>query len=299
MTPAAYRAWGIGFAFFGVLAFWFRPILIKLSYAAFPVSPTTLLFLRMTLSLPFFLAIGWWLRGQQPRLRGRDWANIALLGFLGYYAASFLDFIGLQYVGAGVGRLIMFLFPTLVLLLSFLFLHKKPTPREILALAVSYAGIALVVSNNVSPAAEGRLFVFGALLIFGGAVFYAVYLVAGSEVVKRVGSMRFTAYSMVVSSVPAVVQFALLEPLSALELPGAVWTYAWVLATVCTVLPVFLQAEALKRIGANHFALIGAVGPVSVALTSALGLDEPFTWVQAVGGLLVISGVLLVSLKRS
>ncbi len=299
MTPAAYRAWGIGFAFFGVLAFSFRPILIKLSYAAFPVSPTTLLFLRMTLSLPFFLAIGWWLRGQQPRLRGRDWANIALLGFLGYYAASFLDFIGLQYVGAGVGRLIMFLFPTLVLLLSFLFLHKKPAPREIVALAVSYAGIALVVSNNVSPAAEGRLFVFGALLIFAGAVFYAVYLVAGSEVVKRVGSMRFTAYSMVVSSVPAVVQFALLEPVSALELPGEVWTYAWVLATVCTVLPVFLQAEALKRIGANHFALIGAVGPVSVALTSALGLDEPFTWVQAVGGLLVISGVLLVSLKRS
>ena len=135
--------------------------------------------------------------------------------------------------------------------------------------------------------------------MFAGAVFYAIYLVAGSEVVKRVGSMRFTAYSMVVSSVPAVVQFVVLEPASALELPGAVWTYAWVLATFSTVLPVFLQAEALKRIGANHFAIIGAVGPVSVAVTSALGLDEPFTWVQAVGGLLVISGVLLVSLKRS
>jgi drug/metabolite transporter (DMT)-like permease len=255
--------------------------------------------LRMTLSLPFFLAIGWWLRRQEPRLAARDWANIGLLGFLGYYGASFLDFIGLQYVGAGVGRLILFLFPTLVLLLSFVFLHKKPSSRELVALVMSYAGIALVVSSQAAPSADGRLFLFGALLIFGGALLYAVYLVAGSQVVKRVGSMRFTAFSMAISSIPAVVQFVLLEPATALDLPTPVWAYAGVLATVSTVLPVFLQAEALKRIGANHFALIGAVGPVSVAVTSAVGLDEPFTWVQALGAMLVISGVLLVSAKRS
>ena len=282
-----------------MLAFSFRPILIKLSYAAHPVSPNTLLFLRMTLSLPFFLAIAWWLRHQPPRLTGRDWRNIAFLGFIGYYGASFLDFLGLQYVGAGVGRLILFLFPTLVLLLSFIFLKKPPTARELVALVVSYAGIALVVSTQIAPTTEGRLFLFGALLIFSGALLYAVYLVAGSQVVKRVGSMRFTAYSMAVSSVPAVLQFLVLEPFSALVLPERVWLYAIVLATFSTVLPVFLQAEALKRIGANHFALIGAVGPVSVAITSAAGLDEPFTWVQAVGGLLVIFGVLLVSVKRS
>jgi drug/metabolite transporter (DMT)-like permease len=282
-----------------VLAFSLRPILIKLSYAAHPVSPSTLLFLRMTLSLPFFLAIGWWLRRQQPRLAARDWLHVALLGFIGYYGASFLDFLGLQYVGAGVGRLILFLFPTLVLLLSFLFLHKHPSMRELAALVVSYAGIALVVSTQIAPTSEGRLFLFGALLIFAGALLYAVYLVAGSQVVKRVGSMRFTAYSMAISSIPAVLQFFALEPLEALDLPGSVWLYVLVLATLSTVVPVFLQAEALKRIGANHFAIIGAVGPVSVAVTSALGLDEPFTWVQAAGGLLVIFGVLLVSVRRS
>jgi drug/metabolite transporter (DMT)-like permease len=282
-----------------VLAFSLRPILIKLSYAAHPVSPNTLLFLRMTLSLPFFLAIAWWLRSQEPRLAGRDWLNVGLLGLIGYYGASFLDFIGLQYVGAGVGRLILFLFPTLVLLLSFLFLHKKPAARELVALVVSYAGIALVVSTQIAPTSEGRLFLFGALLIFSGAFLYAVYLVAGSQVVRRVGSMRFTAYSMAISSIPALLQFFALEPLCALDLPGKVWLYAVVLATLSTVVPVFLQAEALKRIGANHFAIIGAVGPVSVAVTSAAGLDEPFTWVQAAGGLLVIFGVLLVSVKRS
>lgn len=291
------RAWGIVFAFVGVLAFSFRPILIKLSYAAHPVSPVTLLFLRMTLSLPFFLVIGWWLRNQEPRLSKRDWAAIAGLGFLGYYAASFLDFVGLQWVGAGVGRLILYLFPTLVLLLSFVFLHKKPTWREIAALVLSYAGIALVLSNQL--AIESRVFALGAALVFASALCYAAYLVAGSQVVKRVGSMRFTAYSTVVATVPAVLQFAVMESPGALDLPPVVWGYAIVLATVVTVLPLFLQAEALHRIGANHFALIGAVGPVSVAVTSALGLDEPFTGIQALGGALVIFGVLLVSLKRS
>jgi drug/metabolite transporter (DMT)-like permease len=280
----------------GVLAFSFRPILIKLSYGAHPVSPVTLLFLRMTLSLPFFLAIGWWLRNQEPRLERRDWLAVAGLGFIGYYAASFLDFIGLQWVGAGVGRLILYLFPTLVVVLSFFFLRKPPTRRELIALAVSYAGIVLVVFSQVSV--ENRLFALGAAFVFAAALCYAVYLVAGSQVVKRVGSMRFTAYSTVVATVPAVIQFVITESVQSLHLPGAVWGYAIVLATVSTVLPLFLQAEALNRIGANHFALIGAIGPVSVAVTSALGLDEPFTWVQALGGALVIFGVLLVSLKK-
>jgi len=296
LSEGSYRAWGIVFALVGVLAFSFRPILIKLSYAAHPVSPVTLLFLRMTLSLPFFLAIGWWLRNREPRLTRRDWAAIVGLGFLGYYLASFLDFIGLQWVGAGVGRLILYLFPTLVVLLSFLFLRKRPSWREIAALALSYAGIALVLSNQL--AGENRLFALGAALVFASALCYAVYLVAGSQMVKRVGSMRFTAYSTVVATVPAVIQFLALEPAGALELPPAVWGYAIILATASTVLPLFLQAEALNRIGANHFALIGAVGPVSVAITSALGLDEPFTAMQALGGALVIFGVLLVSLKK-
>lgn len=298
MNPARYRALGIACAVGGTLAFSLRPILIKLSYAATPVSPVTLIFLRMALSLPFFLAVGWWLRAQEPRLSGRDWAKIAGLGLIGYYLASFLDFLGLQYIGAGVGRLILFLYPTLVLLLSFLFLHKRPTQRELSALVVTYAGVALVLSAQ-GAGVQSRLFLLGAALVFASALFYAIYLVAGSQLIRRVGSMRFTAYSMAIATVPAVIQFFVLEPASALQLPASVWTYAIILATVSTVLPLFLQAEALRRIGPSEFALIGALGPVSVAITSALGLDEPFTWLQAVGGLLVIAGVLLVSLKRN
>lgn len=303
MTAASYRAWGIGFALAGVLAFSFRPIWIKLAYAvptlsAHPVSPVTLLFLRMTLSLPFFAAVAFALRNQEPKLTARDWWAVAGLGFVGYYLASFLDFLGLQYVGAGLGRLILFLYPTMVLLLSFFFLRKPPTWRELAALVVSYAGIALVLANRYGGNLGDRLALLGVLFIFASALCYAVYLVAGTQVVRRIGSMRFTAYTMIISTVPAVVQFFALEPLSALELPAGVWWYAIIIATFSTVFPVFLQAEALKRIGANQFALIGAVGPVASTILSAIGLEEPFTAVQAAGAALVISGVLLVSLRK-
>lgn len=299
MSAAAYRRWGVALAIVGTLVFSFRPILVKLVYVTYPVSPVTLLFLRMTISLPFFLVVACWLRREEPQLTRRDWAAVAALGFIGYYAASFLDFLGLQYVGAGIGRLILYLYPTLVLLISFLFLHRRPTRRQLSALVITYAGVALILSSQAHGGAEGKLFMLGALLVFASSLFYATYLVAGGEMVKRVGSMRFTAYSMAVATLPAVVQFFVLEPMSALELPSKVWLYAILLATFCTVLPLFIQAEALKRIGAAEFALIGALGPVSVAVTSALGLDERFTLIQAVGGALVIFGVLLVSVKRS
>ena len=294
----SYRFWGIVLALAGTVSFAFRPILVKLGYAMHPVSATTLLFLRMTLSLPFFLAMAWWMRGGMPIAR-RDWLGIVGLGFLGYYFASLLDFLGLQYVSAGVGRLIMFLYPTLVIILSALFLSKFPTRRELAALAMTYCGIALVLSSQIAAAPEQRLFAFGALLIFASAMCYAVYLVTGSQLVRRVGSARFTAYTMIVSTAPAMVQFFILESLAALVLPAQVWWLAALLATACTALPVFLVAESLKRIGANHFALIGALGPVTTVVADFSLLDGALSAAQVVGGALVISGVLIVSLKRS
>jgi drug/metabolite transporter (DMT)-like permease len=290
--------WGVLFALAGTIAFAFRPVLIKLGYSAHPVSATTLLFLRMALSLPFFLAMAWSLRRAAPIAR-RDWIGIAALGFLGYYLASLLDFLGLQYVSAGLGRLIMFLYPTLVVLLSALFLGKSPTRREVAALAITYAGIALVLSEQLAASPEHRMFLFGALLVFSSSTCYAVYLVAGSQLVQRVGSLRFTAYTMIVSTLPAVAQFALLESPAALELPPQLWWYVIILAVGCTVFPVLLVAEALKRIGANHFALIGALGPVTTVLADFGLLGGALTSVQMGGGALVILGVLLVSLKRS
>ena len=303
MNESSPRTSGVLFALAGVIAFSFRPLLIKLAYAVpglggHGVSAVTLLFLRMTLALPFFAGFAWWLQGRGAPLARRDWLAVCALGFVGYYMASFFDFLGLRYIGAGLGRLILFLYPTLVVLLSALFLDKRPTRREITALAISYAGIALVVTSRLEQSTHDSVILLGAALVFGSALCYAIYLVAGSALVQRIGSMRFTAYTMIVSTLPAVVQFFVLEPVRALELPSQVWIYAVLIATFCTVLPVFLVAEALKRIGANHFALIGAIGPVTTAVASAVGLEEPITGAQITGGALVIFGVLLVSLKK-
>jgi drug/metabolite transporter (DMT)-like permease len=304
VAAVSYRAWGLVFALAGVVGFSFRPILVKLCYAASPASPVTLLFLRMTLSLPVFVLVAWLLRRQDSgsrekriALAARDWAQVAGLGFVGYYMASFLDFLGLQYVGAGIGRLISFLYPTMVVLLSLLFLKKRPALREIAALVISYAGIALVVSGQISGAPADRLFVFGVLLLLANALSYAVYLVAGGELTRRIGSMRFTAYTMIAATVPAVVQFVLIEPFEALRLPGQVWGYVLVMVAFATIVPVFLVAEALKRIGANELALLGGVSPVVTVFAAAVGLEEPVTLLQVAGSILVISGVLLVSLK--
>ncbi len=307
MGGVSYRAGGLFFAFGGAVGFAFRPLLIKLCYAAHPVSPTTLLFLRMALTLPFFVAVAYLLarsgsrERQEPlaSLTRRDWMAVAGLGFVGYYVASFLDIMGLQYVGVGIGRLIGFLYPTIVVALSLLFLHKRPTHRELIALFICYAGIALVVSNQIGAHPQDRLFLFGVLLCMLNAISYAVYLVAGSQLTQRIGSMRFTAYSMIAATVPAVVQFLVLEPFAALVLPERVWWYMLILVIFSTILPVFMVAEALKRIGANQFALIGGIGPVVTVVAGAIGLEEPVTLVQVAGSVLVISGVLLVSLKPS
>jgi drug/metabolite transporter (DMT)-like permease len=302
VTGVSYRAWGLVFALAGVVGFSFRPILVKLCYAEHPVSPVTLLFLRMALSLPVFVVVAWLLSRQEPAhprapLAARDWAQVAGLGFVGYYLASFLDFLGLQYVGAGVGRLISFLYPTMVVLLSLLWLKKRPAPREIVALVISYAGIALVVSGQAGGSAGDRLFLFGVLLCLANAFAYAVYLVAGGELTRRIGSMRFTAYTMIAATVPAVIQFAVIEPAQALDLPAQVWGYVLLMVVFATIVPVFLAAEGLKRVGANKFALIGGVSPVVTVFAAAAGLEEPVTLLQVAGSILVISGVLLVSLQ--
>jgi drug/metabolite transporter (DMT)-like permease len=294
---ASYRAVGVAMALTGVACFSLRPILIKLAYA-YVVDPVTLLALRMLFSLPFFLAAAAWAgRGEQrvPVAR-RDAAAIVFLGFIGYYFASFVDFLGLQYISAGLGRLILFLYPTVVVLLSLAFLRKRPSGRELVALALTYSGIALVMWRAVGG--SNTNLPLGAALVFASAVGYAVYLVAGSQVVRRVGSLRFTAYAMTVASGFCIAQFLLLRPLSALDMPRQVYGLAVAMALVSTVLPVFVTSEALRRIGANHVALVGALGPVTTIFFGWIGLDEHMTPIQLAGAALVLSGVLLVSVRR-
>lgn len=295
-SAAGYRATGIALAVGGVAMFAFRPILVKFAYG-FVRDPVTLLALRMIFSLPFFLlAAAWSARGKNHApATSRDLAAVAGLGFLGYYFSSFVDFLGLQYVSAGIGRLILFAYPTVVVILSAMFLRKRPSPRDVVALAITYCGVALVLSNSI--AGQNENLPLGAGLVFASAIAYAAYLVASSQVVQRLGSVRFTAYATTVASVLCIAQFLVLRPLGALDLPGEVYMLAGAMAVFSTVLPVFMTSEALKRVGANQVAMVGALGPVTTVFFGYVGLDEIMTLLQIVGAALVLAGVLLVTLR--
>jgi drug/metabolite transporter (DMT)-like permease len=300
VAGVSYRAWGLLLALGGVVGFGFRPVFVKLCYSVEAVSPVTLLFLRMLVSLPFFAAVAWWLgwkdaqsSAKRAALTPREWAAVAGLAFVGYYLASFLDFIGLQYVGAGVGRLILFMYPTIVVVISAVVLGKRITRRELIALAITYGGVALVFSGQLDKTSEN--FWLGALLVMLSAVTFSVYLVGSGEVVLRLGSIRFTAYATAAASVYCIVQFLALRPLSALVLPSRVYLLALCMALFSTVMPVFMMAEALRRIGASRVAMISALGPVATVISGYLGLDERMSPVQSVGGLLVVVGVLIVA----
>lgn len=296
-SAASYRAVGLLLAAGAVVAFSVRPILIKLAYE-YVRDPVTLIALRMLFALPFFVAAAFWpRRGERPApISRRDAWTIAFLGFLGYYLASFLDFLGLQYITAGLGRLILFLYPTIVVTITWLVLRKPAGARELLALVASYAGLGLVLARSIQG--QHDHLALGAGLVFGSAVAYAVYLVMGTGIIRRVGSMRFTAWALTVASILCIAQFLVLRPLAALALPWQVYALAIAMAVFATVLPTFMTAEALKRVGPNEVAIMGALGPVTTIALGWVGLDERMTAVQIAGALLVLGGVMLVSVSR-
>ncbi|CAO3362214.1 DMT family transporter [Azospirillum melinis] len=299
LLPPVQMLAGLGLAVAGVVAFSLRPVIIKLAYR-YNVDPVTLIMLRMVFALPFFLGMALWAgarKGERAPIAGRDLALTVALGVTGYYAASFCDFLGLRYVTAGMGRLLLFLYPTIVVLLSALFLGKRIGLREVVALVVSYAGVALVVWSEIGTGHPD--FATGAALVFMGAFLYSIYLVGSSRVVQRIGSMRFTAYAMTAACLCCILQFLVLRPLSALDLPLPVYGLSAVMAVVCTVLPVLMTAEALRRVGPNLVALSGAIGPVSAAVFGYLVLAEPMGWLQLAGAALTVAGVMIISLWKT
>jgi len=293
--PRGHWSAGLLFAIVGVLCFSLRPIFIKLAYAWSP-DPVTLLALRMAFAAPFFAVVALYSgrREAAAPIGPRDLAATIALGLLSYYAASFLDFLALQYISAGLGRLVLFLYPTIVVILSALFLSRALTVRELAALALTYAGLALVLWKGLSTSGHVAL---GVGLAIASSVCYAIYLVAGSQVIARVGSVRFTAYAMIAATVACLLQFALLRPFGAFDVPAPVYGYAAGMAVVSTVVPTFLTSEALRRVGANTVAIVGALGPVSTIVLGWIGLDESMTAAQIGGVALVLAGVIAVTTK--
>ncbi|MGH8493962.1 MAG: DMT family transporter [Moraxellaceae bacterium] len=289
---------GILLVLLSAVLFSTKSIFVKLAYQE-AVDPVTLLTYRMLLALPFFLAMAWLAEKHETpiTLHRGDWLKLFALGFGGYYMASLLDFMGLQYISAGLERLVLFLYPTITVLIT-VFVLKRPASRLTwLAVAICYAGMALVVWQDVQhPSSHLGL---GMLLVFGSAITYAIYLVGSGEMIARIGANRFTGIVLSISCLCCMAHFLIANPLSALLVSPRILGLGLILAILCTVLPATLLTNGIRRIGASQAALIGAIGPVSTLYLGYAVLGETLSWLQGLGTALVLVGVLLVSLKKS
>lgn len=289
---------GVALVLVSSVGFSARGVIIKLAYP-YGVSAEALLALRMIFSLPGFLLLAWFARsGAGARLTRPDWGMVLALGFIGYYLSSYLSFLGLQYVPAGFERLLLYLSPTMVVVLSALVLKHPVRRHHMIALAVSYAGILLVFADSVATSTEPVTFTIGAGLIFASALTYTVYLIASGTIIPRIGSARFAAYASTVACLLVIAHFLALRPLSELVLPMPVYGYGLAMAVFSTVLPTWWIAEGIRRLGSNQTAMVSSIGPVSTIALAWLFLGEPVTAIQLGGAVLVLAGVWLVTAKR-
>jgi len=292
------RALGLGLAALGAVLFSGKAVVVKLTYD-YAVDAVTLIAFRMLFSLPFFAVIAWdqarrARRGQLPVLTSGERVRVVVLGLLGYYLSSFLDFLGLRYISVGLERLILFLGPTLVLLITAFWLKRPIAGRQWVALVLSYAGVILVFAHDMAQSANEAV-LLGSAFVFASAFSYAIYLIGSGELVKRVGSTRLTAYAMTVSSIACLLQFFLVHPPQMLIQPAGFYALSLVHATLNTVLPVFMIMAAVSRVGAPLTAQLGMVGPVSVLFLAYWFLGEPVTAWQLAGTALVLGGIFVLT----
>ncbi len=295
-TPVARSLWpGLALAMAGSIAFSGKAIIVKLAYR-YGVDAVTLIMYRMLFALPLFAVLAWWAGRGRPALTRRDWIVVTGLGFSGYYLASFLDLAGLAYVTASLERLILYLNPTLVLALGVVVFKRKVSPRQLIALAVSYCGVLLVFGHEVSL--QGTNTALGSALVFASAVSYAIYLVASGEEVQRLGALRLTGLATSVACLFCIAQFFVLRPLAAFAVaPEVIWLSV-LNATVCTFLPVLMVMMAIERVGATVAAQTGMIGPLSTIIMGVVIRGEPFTgWIVA-GTVLVLAGIWLLAKWR-
>ena len=282
--------------FYAVLSaagFSLKAIFVKLAYAAGPEDALTLLAMRMGLALPLFVWLLWWSRGTGlGALSLLDGGRVLLLGMLGYYLSSLFDFYGLELISAGLERLILFSYPTLVLLLQALVMRERPSRRMLLAIGLCYLGLAVAFVHDLGSAGSRAQVIQGSAWVFASAVTYALYYFGTGVMVRRVGSMRLTALAGGASALMVLVHYGIRGDVSELSaLPMQIWLYALLMAVLATVLPIYWMALAIQRMGASHTAAVGNLGPVLTLFAAWLLLGEVVSVYQVAGLALVLFGV--------
>jgi drug/metabolite transporter (DMT)-like permease len=289
---------GMALAILAAFGFSFKAILVKLAYPH-GVDAITLLALRMACALPVFLWVGFASSRGAARLSPREWAGVAVMGLAGYYGASIFDFLGLQYISAGLERLILFTYPTLTLIFSMVLARRLASRREVAALALCYLGIGAAFWHDLGFAADATMIWLGAGLVFASALSYAIYLTGSAHLILKLGAARFSALAMLVSTAAVFGHFLAAQPLEALVQPWPVYGYALAMGLFSTVLPVFAQSAAIRRLGSARVALVSMLGPLATIGLAGWLLAEPLSPAQLAGAALVIAGVALAGRREA
>lgn len=291
---------GFIISFIGAILFSTKAIIVKIAFAKAHTDALSLLTVRMIFALPFFLAAAIFASSRKKdnvKLTNRHWLIVVGLGIAGYYLSSLFDFIGLQYISAGLERLILFLYPSFVIIINAVLFKQKISRTQLIALVLTYVGIGIAYLGEFSLDLQNPNFILGTVLVFICAITYSIYLVGSGIIVPLIGATKFTAYTMLAATFGVFVHFIIAGNYSNMPTGMNFWGYGLLLAIVATVIPGFLVSMGMKRIGANNVAIVSSIGPVSTIIQAHYLLGEPIFAAQLIGTALVIAGVLLTGWK--
>jgi drug/metabolite transporter (DMT)-like permease len=293
---------GFLWAVLGTILFSTKAIFIKLCFKSTNIDASSLLMLRMLFSLPFYAIAMWYFFANQQikKVKASTYFAACLIGILGYYMSSLFDFIGLQYVSASIERIILFIYPTLAVLLNLFIFKVAITKRQWLAILITYLGIGLAYWGELNQIPDTKMFFFGTWMILLCAVTYAFYLVGSGKIIPKIGAPQFTSLSMLAASLGIFIHYYVKhgqDITSIIDMPilnTSSLYYVIGLAFISTVIPSFLMSGGMKRIGSNDLAIITSIGPVSTLFQARWVLNEAFSWEQILGTVFVLVGVMLV-----
>ncbi len=291
---------GFVITFIGAILFSTKAIIVKKAFADIHVDALSLLAVRMICALPFYLIVVFYKTGQQEnkKLTPGQWMFLIILGLMGYYISSFLDFVGLQYISAGLERLILFLYPTVTVLITTLFFKQKIAVVQKWALLLTYTGIAIAFYGELKIDTGNSNFYLGSLLIFLCAITYGFFVAGSGQLIPQIGATKFTAYAMTVASLAVLLHYFINGNFIVLQSRNdSFWLYGILLAVVATVIPTFLISGGLKRMGSTNVAIVSCIGPVSTIIQAHFILGEKFFTTQIIGTILVVAGVVMIGWK--
>ena len=285
---------GITLVFLGAVCFSTKAIFAKLAFK-YGVDGITILMIRMLFSLPFYIVILFFENNKKSiRIPQKTWTTILILGIIGYYLAALFDFIGLQYVSANLERIVIFTYPTFVLLMGKLFFNRKILPIQFLAILICYIGIILAFYSDKSIYNTANLGK-GCVFILLSSLTYAFYLVNSDTVIKKIGTVRFTCISMIISCMAVLIHFAILHGFSIFNFPKQVYWLGICIAIISTVLPSFLMTNGIRLIGSSNMSIVASIGPIATIFMSYFILKEHISLLHLLGTFFVLIGVLVIS----